>query len=64
LIPAFIVLMRQQSHLKKLFFGALRIRKEQDAANPALASKRPAVSVFVYDAIKCRMDESLKRVRA
>ncbi|KAJ7857354.1 hypothetical protein B0H13DRAFT_1960478 [Mycena leptocephala] len=52
------------SHLKKLFFGALRIRKEQDAANPALASKRPAVSVFVYDAIKCRMDESLKRVRA
>ncbi|KAJ7906164.1 hypothetical protein B0H13DRAFT_2021438 [Mycena leptocephala] len=46
---------------KKLFFGALRIRKEQDAANPALASKRPAVSVFVYDAIKCRMDESLKR---
>ncbi|KAJ7929479.1 hypothetical protein B0H13DRAFT_2310621 [Mycena leptocephala] len=31
------------SHLKKLLSGALRIRKEQDAANPALAAKRPAV---------------------
>ncbi|KAJ7504099.1 hypothetical protein B0H11DRAFT_1853124, partial [Mycena galericulata] len=51
------------SHLKKLFFGALRIRKEQDAADPSLALKRPAVSVFVYDAIKCRMDEALERVR-
>ncbi|KAJ7765935.1 hypothetical protein DFH07DRAFT_1014530 [Mycena maculata] len=51
------------SHLKKLFFGALRIRKEQDAADPTLALQRPAVSVFVYDAIKCRMDEALERVR-
>ncbi|KAJ7495690.1 hypothetical protein B0H11DRAFT_1716656, partial [Mycena galericulata] len=49
--------------LKKLFFGALRIRKEQDAADPSLALKRPAVSVFVYDSIKCRMDEALERVR-
>ncbi|KAJ7771090.1 hypothetical protein DFH07DRAFT_953710 [Mycena maculata] len=33
------------SQLKKLFFGALRIRKEQDAANPALVQRRPATSV-------------------
>ncbi|KAJ7686094.1 hypothetical protein B0H17DRAFT_1304922 [Mycena rosella] len=33
-----------QSHLKKLFFGALRIRKEQDAADPSLARDRPAVT--------------------
>ncbi|KAJ7098524.1 hypothetical protein B0H15DRAFT_945042 [Mycena belliarum] len=51
------------SHLKKLFFGALRIRKEQDAADTSLVLKRPAVSVFVYDAIKNRMDEALERVR-
>jgi hypothetical protein len=49
--------------LKKLFFGALRIRKVQDAANPSLALAWPAVSVFVYDAIKNRMDEALQRVR-
>ncbi|KAJ7463292.1 hypothetical protein FB451DRAFT_464369 [Mycena latifolia] len=47
----------------KLFFGALRIRKEQDAADTSLVLKRPAVSVFVYDAIKNRMDEALERVR-
>ncbi|KAJ7286609.1 hypothetical protein C8J57DRAFT_1216765 [Mycena rebaudengoi] len=51
------------SQLKKLFFGALRIRKVQDAANPSLALTRPAVSVFVYDAIKNRMDEALQRVQ-
>ncbi|KAJ7234969.1 hypothetical protein C8J57DRAFT_1573095, partial [Mycena rebaudengoi] len=51
------------SQLKKLFFGALRIRKVQDAANPSLALTRPAVSVFVYDAIKNRMDEALQCVR-
>ncbi|KAJ7693365.1 hypothetical protein B0H17DRAFT_933068, partial [Mycena rosella] len=51
------------SHLKKLFFGVLRIRKEQDAANLSLALARPAVSVIVYDAIKNRMDEALERVR-
>jgi hypothetical protein len=46
-----------------LFFGALRIRKEQDAADPALAKKRPATSVIVYDSIKTRMDEALERER-
>ncbi|KAJ7934437.1 hypothetical protein B0H13DRAFT_1591571 [Mycena leptocephala] len=51
------------SHLKKLFFGALRIRKEQDAADPALAKKRPATSVIVYDSIKTRMDEALEQER-
>ncbi|KAJ7503960.1 hypothetical protein B0H11DRAFT_2222051 [Mycena galericulata] len=50
------------SHLKKLlFFGALRIRKEQDAAIPSLAKRRPAASVIVYDSIKTRMDEALER---
>jgi hypothetical protein len=52
-----------QSQLKKLFFGALRIRKEQDAENTSLARKRPATSVIVWDAIKNRMDEALERVR-
>ncbi|KAJ6534238.1 hypothetical protein B0H19DRAFT_964399, partial [Mycena capillaripes] len=51
------------SQLKKLFFGALRIRKEQDAADLSLAKKRPATSVIVYDSIKTRMDEVLERER-
>ncbi|KAJ7084783.1 hypothetical protein B0H15DRAFT_380554 [Mycena belliarum] len=51
------------SHLKKLFFGALRIRKEQDAADPGLAKRRPATSVITYDSIKTRMDEALERER-
>lgn len=53
----------QQSHLKKMFFGALRIRKEQDAHDRRLAQRRPPTSVIVWDAIKNRMDESLERVR-
>jgi hypothetical protein len=52
-----------QSQLKKLFFGALRIRKEQEAKNPSLVQKRPATSVVIWDAIKNRMDEALERVR-
>ncbi|KAJ6542561.1 hypothetical protein B0H19DRAFT_1267814 [Mycena capillaripes] len=48
------------SQLQKLFFGALRIRKEQDAADPSLAKKCPATSVIVYDSIKTRMDEALE----
>lgn len=52
-----------QSQLKKMFFGALRIRKEQDARDPDLARNRPATTVVVYDAIKTRMDEALERVR-
>ncbi|GLB44253.1 hypothetical protein LshimejAT787_1601830 [Lyophyllum shimeji] len=51
------------SQLKKMFFGALRIRKEQDAADPSLARRRPATSVIVWDAIKNRMDEACERVR-
>ncbi|KAJ7772823.1 hypothetical protein B0H14DRAFT_3589285 [Mycena olivaceomarginata] len=46
-----------------LFFGVLRIRKEQDAADPSLAKKRPATFVIVYDSIKTRMDEALERER-
>ena len=52
-----------QSQLKKLFFGALRIRKEQEAKDPGLAHKRLATSIIVWDAIKNRMDEALERVR-
>ncbi|KAJ6513969.1 hypothetical protein DFH09DRAFT_1197104 [Mycena vulgaris] len=51
------------SHMKKMFFGVLRIRKEQDANDPDLARDRPATTVIVYDAIKTRMDEALERVR-
>ncbi|PPQ74282.1 hypothetical protein CVT24_001198 [Panaeolus cyanescens] len=51
------------SHIKKLYFGALRIRKEQDANDPSLASTRPATSVHVWDSLKGRMNEALQRVR-
>ncbi|KAJ7824389.1 hypothetical protein B0H14DRAFT_3874888 [Mycena olivaceomarginata] len=51
------------SQLKKLFFGALRIRKPQDAVDPTLAQKRPAATFIVWEAIKNRMDEALERAR-
>ncbi|KAK6966739.1 hypothetical protein R3P38DRAFT_3299484 [Favolaschia claudopus] len=51
------------SQIKKLFFGVLRIRKEQDAADESLAARRPATSVFVLDSLKTRMDEALQRNR-
>ncbi|KAJ7106636.1 hypothetical protein C8R44DRAFT_941824 [Mycena epipterygia] len=51
------------SQLKKLFFGALRIRKEQDAANKTLVQLRPAATFIVWEAIKNQMDESLERLR-
>ncbi|KAK6997408.1 hypothetical protein R3P38DRAFT_3623368, partial [Favolaschia claudopus] len=50
------------SQLKKLFFGVLRIRKVQDAADPTLSQRRPAATFVVWEAIKCRMDEALERV--
>ncbi|KAF8800373.1 hypothetical protein BYT27DRAFT_7117820 [Phlegmacium glaucopus] len=51
------------SQIKKEFFGALRIRKEQDAQDPSLATARPATTVHVYDAVKTRMDEALREAR-
>ncbi|TFK72355.1 hypothetical protein BDN72DRAFT_894862 [Pluteus cervinus] len=51
------------SQLKKQFFGALRIRKEQDAMDKTLVRRRPATTVVVWDAIKNRMNEALERVR-
>ncbi|KAF8867676.1 hypothetical protein BD779DRAFT_1694104 [Infundibulicybe gibba] len=42
---------------------ALRIRKEQDAADPGLAKRCRATSNIAWEAIKNRMDESLERVR-
>lgn len=52
-----------KSQIKKEFFGALRIRKVQDARNPMLATTRPATTVYVYDAVKTRMDEALRNAR-
>jgi hypothetical protein len=52
-----------QSQIKKEFFGALRIRKVQDAHDPNLAVQRPATTVYVYDLVKTRMDEALKNSR-
>ncbi|KAF8219003.1 hypothetical protein L208DRAFT_1383142 [Tricholoma matsutake] len=49
----------KDSQLKKLFFGALWICKEQVAKTPSLAHKCPATSVIVLDAIKNRMDEAI-----
>ncbi|KDR69528.1 hypothetical protein GALMADRAFT_230698 [Galerina marginata CBS 339.88] len=51
------------SQIKKEFFGALRIRKVQDARDPTLATKRPSTTVHVYDAVKTRMDEALQNAR-
>ncbi|KAJ7793071.1 hypothetical protein B0H14DRAFT_3561479 [Mycena olivaceomarginata] len=51
------------SQLKKLFFGVLRIRKPQDAADPGPALRRPATTFIVWEALKNRMDEALQRVR-
>ncbi|EDR04062.1 uncharacterized protein LACBIDRAFT_330862 [Laccaria bicolor S238N-H82] len=51
------------SQIKKEFFGALRIRKVQDARDPTLTIKRPATTVHVYDAVKTRMDEALQKAR-
>ncbi|KAJ7290789.1 hypothetical protein C8J57DRAFT_1612073 [Mycena rebaudengoi] len=49
--------------IKKMFFGALRIRKTQEATNPKLKLTRPCVTVLVYDETKTRMDEALERLR-
>ncbi|KAJ7727166.1 hypothetical protein B0H14DRAFT_2640954 [Mycena olivaceomarginata] len=51
------------SQLKKLFFGVLRIRKPQDAADPTLSQRRPETTFIVWEALKNRMDEALERVR-
>ncbi|EIW62287.1 uncharacterized protein TRAVEDRAFT_35644 [Trametes versicolor FP-101664 SS1] len=51
------------SQIKKEFFGALRVRKAQEAHNPSLARKRPATTMRVYDLVKARMDEALRRAR-
>ncbi|KAF9031193.1 hypothetical protein BDZ89DRAFT_1064031 [Hymenopellis radicata] len=49
------------SQIKKLFFAALRLRKLQEADDRTLAAKRPAATTIVYDAVKSRMREALKR---
>ncbi len=52
-----------QSQIKKEFFGALRIRKVQDARDPKLTTRRLSTTVYVYDAVKTRMDEALQNAR-
>jgi hypothetical protein len=52
-----------QSQIKKGFYGALRIRKQQDAADAALASTRPAATIYVWDLVKTRMREAIVRHR-
>jgi hypothetical protein len=49
-----------QSQIKKGFFGALRIRKQQEAQDPTLASKWPATTVHVYNTVKTCMTEVLQ----
>ncbi|KAF9018376.1 hypothetical protein BDZ89DRAFT_1073960 [Hymenopellis radicata] len=49
------------SQIKKLFFAALRLRKLQEADDRTLAAKRSAATTIVYDAVKSRMREALKR---
>ncbi|KAJ7221670.1 hypothetical protein GGX14DRAFT_333046, partial [Mycena pura] len=51
------------SQMKKQFFGALHVRKEQEAADPTLPRRRPGVTVHVWDLLKARMDAALQRVR-
>ncbi|KAJ7125542.1 hypothetical protein C8R43DRAFT_1240832 [Mycena crocata] len=52
------------SQLKKLFFGALRHRKTQEAADPTLKTTRPCATVVVYDDVKTRMDLACQRERS
>ncbi|KAF7325625.1 hypothetical protein MKEN_00412300 [Mycena kentingensis (nom. inval.)] len=49
------------SQLKKLFFGVLRIQKQQEAADRRIKTERPAVLVIFWDAIKTRMNEASRR---
>ncbi|KAF8530712.1 hypothetical protein JB92DRAFT_3106142 [Gautieria morchelliformis] len=52
------------SQIKKMFVSVLRICKVQHARDPTLATKCPAATVIVYDAVKNRMDEALERARS
>ncbi|KAJ7476613.1 hypothetical protein FB451DRAFT_1460853 [Mycena latifolia] len=53
-----------ESQIKKLFFGALRIRKTQEAVDPNLKLTRPCATVLVYDETKTRMDVACERERS
>ncbi|KAF6752308.1 hypothetical protein DFP72DRAFT_815521, partial [Ephemerocybe angulata] len=52
------------SQIKKHFFSALRIRKDQEALNPRIRDERRATSDVVWNAVKCAMDKAVKRVRS
>ncbi|KIJ57617.1 hypothetical protein HYDPIDRAFT_120510 [Hydnomerulius pinastri MD-312] len=49
--------------IKKAFFGALCIRKEQDADDTSLATRRPATTVHVYATLRTHTVEALIRAR-
>ncbi|KAF9559208.1 hypothetical protein CPC08DRAFT_751027 [Agrocybe pediades] len=51
------------SHIKKLYFGVLRIRKLQEAEDPSLELRRPAKSIYMWEALKGRMNDAIKRER-
>ncbi|KAJ3491746.1 hypothetical protein NLJ89_g11307 [Agrocybe chaxingu] len=51
------------SQIKKEFFGALRIRKMQDARDPSFSTCRPVTTVHVYDALKTCVDKALSDAR-
>ncbi|KAF9062011.1 hypothetical protein BDP27DRAFT_1369177 [Rhodocollybia butyracea] len=59
-IPGTFVGASQQ---KKIFFAALRLRKQQEADDPTLRTRRPATSVTVWDLLKTRMDTALTKAR-
>ncbi|KAJ7258193.1 hypothetical protein C8J57DRAFT_1234367 [Mycena rebaudengoi] len=48
--------------MRKMFFGALGIRKTQEATNPEFKLTRACATVLVYDETKTRMDEALERL--
>ncbi|KAF7311871.1 hypothetical protein MIND_00197900 [Mycena indigotica] len=52
------------SHIKKCYFGVLRIRKLQEAADPQLKITRPCGGGHIIDTVTTYMDEALNCERA
>jgi hypothetical protein len=62
-LTVFLSLFVLQSQIKKGFFGALRIRKQEEAADLSLTSKQPATTITVYNVVKTCMKEALQIAR-
>lgn len=41
-------------------FGAIHIRKMQEAKDPTLKMRRPSATVYVYDVFRTLMDEAIQ----